>query len=42
MPSKKTPDGEYRDLVHPINTETREHLVDELLKAYENAVKENN
>ena len=25
MPSKKTPDGEYRDLVHPINTETREH-----------------
>ena len=39
MPSKKTPDGEYRDLVHPINTETREHLVEELLKAYEKAVK---
>ena len=39
MPSKKTPDGEYRDLVHPINTETREYLVSELLKAYEKTVK---
>lgn len=26
MPSKKTPDGEYKDVVHPINTETRELL----------------
>ena len=23
MPSKKTPDGEYKDVVHPLNTDTR-------------------
>ncbi len=26
MPSRKTPDGEYRDIAHPINQETRERL----------------
>jgi len=26
MPSKKMPDGEYRDIVHPLNSETRENL----------------
>ena len=26
MPSKKTPEGEYKDIVHPINTETREMI----------------
>ena len=26
MPSKKTPDGEFKDIVHPLNTETREQL----------------
>ena len=41
MPSKKTPDGEYRDIVHPINTETREKLIEEILKAYEKAQEEN-
>ena len=41
MPSKKTPDGEYRDIVHPINTETREQVIAEILKAYEVAVSEN-
>lgn len=40
MPSKKTPDGEYRDIVHPINTETREKIIEEVLKAYEKAEKE--
>lgn len=40
MPSKKTPDGEYRDIVHPINTETREKVIEEVLKAYEKAEKE--
>lgn len=24
MPSRKTPDGTYRDIIHPINSETRE------------------
>lgn len=32
MPSRKTPDGEYRDIVHPINTETREQVVAEVWK----------
>lgn len=41
MPSKKTPDGEYRDVVHPINTETREKVIEEILKAYEKAEAEN-
>lgn len=40
MPSKKTPDGEYRDIVHPINTETREKIIEEVLEAYEKAEKE--
>lgn len=40
MPSKKTPDGEYRDIVHPINTETREKIIEEVLKAYEKSEKE--
>ena len=26
MPSKKTPDGEFKDIVHPLNTATRELL----------------
>ncbi len=26
MPSKKTPTGEFKDIVHPLNTETREML----------------
>ena len=42
MPSKKTPDGEYRDIVHPINTETREKIIEEVLKVYEKTEKEAN
>ncbi|MBE7074978.1 MAG: septation regulator SpoVG [Clostridiales bacterium] len=37
MPSKKTPDGEYKDIVHPINTETREALSTQIIEAYKNA-----
>lgn len=40
MPSRKTPDGEYKDIVHPINTETREQIRDAVLKAYEEAEKQ--
>lgn len=39
MPSRKTPDGEYRDIVHPINTETREQIISVILQAYEKAEK---
>jgi len=35
MPSRKTPDGEYRDIAHPINADMRAKLQDEILKKYE-------
>ena len=34
MPSRKTPDGEYKDIVHPINTETREAISTQVIEAY--------
>ncbi|MDD4816154.1 MAG: septation regulator SpoVG [Clostridia bacterium] len=41
MPSRKTPDGEFKDIVHPINTPTRDKISAAILKAYEEAEKEN-
>jgi stage V sporulation protein G len=35
MPSKKTPDGEFKDIVHPLNTETRETLSKMILAEFE-------
>lgn len=35
MPSKKTPDGEFKDIVHPLNTETREQLRKIILEEFE-------
>ncbi|MCL2797697.1 MAG: septation regulator SpoVG [Firmicutes bacterium] len=35
MPSKKTPDGEYKDIVHPLNNEMRELLSKTVLGAFE-------
>lgn len=40
MPSKKASDGEYRDIAHPINSETREHIQTIILNAYEKALLE--
>lgn len=37
MPSKKSPDGEYRDIAHPINRETREQVQKTVLDAYYSA-----
>lgn len=37
MPSKKNADGEYKDIVHPINTETRNEIQRIILEAYEAA-----
>jgi len=34
MPSRKTQDGEFKDIVHPINSEFREQLSSEVLKKY--------
>ena len=38
MPSRKTAEGEFKDIVHPIKTEVREQLKEQILKAYEQAV----
>ncbi|MDY3971245.1 MAG: septation regulator SpoVG [Clostridia bacterium] len=35
MPSRRTPDGEYRDIAHPINSEMRNILESKVLSAYE-------
>lgn len=35
MPSKKSTDGEYRDIAHPINSETRDFIQNIVLRAYE-------
>lgn len=38
MPSKKATDGEYRDIAHPINSETRDMLQQIILEKYEQTV----
>jgi stage V sporulation protein G len=38
MPSKKTAEGEYRDIAHPINTETRTMLEDTILRQYKESL----
>ena len=40
MPSKKALDGEYRDIAHPINSETRERIQKIILEKYEEALAE--
>lgn len=40
MPSKKATDGEYRDIAHPITSETREMLQNLILDAYEKSLLE--
>ena len=37
MPSRKTPNGEYKDIAHPINPQTREELQNQIIEAYNNA-----
>jgi len=34
MPSRRVSSGEYRDIAHPINTDTRQMLEERILKAY--------
>lgn len=35
MPSRKAADGEYRDIAHPINSETRERIQKLILDKYQ-------
>ncbi|MFZ4454513.1 septation regulator SpoVG [Salibacterium aidingense] len=34
MPSKRTPDGEFRDIAHPISSQTREKIQTAVLGEY--------
>lgn len=40
MPSRKAVDGEYRDIAHPINSETREKIQSIILEKYDMALAE--
>ena len=40
MPSRRTADGEFRDVAHPINAETRNRLQKLVLEKYEAALLE--
>ena len=40
MPSKRTPDGEFRDIAHPITSGTRTKIQESVLKAYEESSEE--
>ena len=42
MPSRKSSDGEYRDIAHPLNSDTRDRIQAMILKGYEEALLENN
>ena len=35
MPSRKTQEGEFKDIAHPINKEVRDELVSAILTAFE-------
>ena len=40
MPSRRTPDGEYRDIAHPINSETRDKIQSLILEKYQEVASE--
>ena len=40
MPSCKTPEGDFKDIAHPINAETREILHSSILKKYQEILEE--
>jgi len=40
MPSRRTPDGEFKDIAHPINADIRAYLESAILKRYQEALDE--
>lgn len=40
MPSRKASDGEYRDIAHPINSETRDKTQSLILEKYQEVASE--
>ncbi len=41
MPARKSPDGTFRDIAHPLNTEFREYISKIILANYEDILKTN-
>lgn len=41
MPSRKTADGKFKDIAHPLNSETRERLQQAILQVYHARMTEN-
>ena len=41
MPSRKTSDGDFRDIAHPISTAARERIQSSILEKYEEIMNEN-
>lgn len=40
MPSRKTPDGEFKDIAHPINAEVRAFVSERILAEYNRVLSE--
>lgn len=40
MPSRRTPDGEFKDIAHPINAQMRERISAAILERYQAALLE--
>ncbi|MCK4956040.1 MAG: septation regulator SpoVG [Candidatus Cloacimonetes bacterium] len=40
MPSRRVSNGEYRDIAHPINTETRKEVENLIIEKYKEALEE--
>ena len=40
MPSRKTKEGEFKDIAHPINSETREKIQSIILEKYQTVLTE--
>ena len=38
MPSRKTPEGEFKDIAHPINMDMRDSLEKNILEKYQSAL----
>src|ERR1700722_17536927 len=39
MPSKKRKDGQFKDIAHPLNNETREKIENKIFESYETELK---
>ena len=40
MPSRKMTDGEYRDIAHPINSQTRDRIQNIILEKYDEVMQQ--